>query len=78
MPCRYNRLAGYIENMTRYESKSAFAETYSHSLQDMLQRTEVLGEELEDVQLSHGFASTSISQQFEQVAKLIKTRALVA
>jgi len=73
----YNRLAGYIHNMTKLESSSAFAETYSRALSEMLSRTEVLGELLEDVTLQTPFASSGISRQFEQVAKLIKTRSTV-
>ena len=54
----YNRLNQYIENMTRYESRGAFAETYSAALQEMLARTEVLGEMLDTIELETNFGGS--------------------
>lgn len=70
----YNRLKEYIDNMTRYESRGAFSETYSAALQEMLARTEVLGETLDSIELDTDFGGSNLDKQFEQVAKLVKSR----
>jgi len=70
----YNRLSEWIDNMTRYESRGAFPETYSAALQEMLARTEVLGETLDSIELDTDFGDSSLDKQFKQVAKLMKSR----
>jgi len=73
----YNRLSGYIDNMTKHASGSALGETYSVELQEMLVRSEVLGDALDGIELDTTFPTSSIGKQLSQVAKLIKTHAAV-
>lgn len=73
----YNRLAHYIDNMTKYESASIFGETFNHKLQESLRVSESLGSTLDGIELSQAFSTDRLSKQLKQVARLVKTRELV-
>ena len=62
-----NKLAGF-------ESGSMLADTYSALLQASLNKTKLLGDKLAATRTSVAFADDQVSQQLEQVAKLIKMR----
>ena len=70
---RFPKFAQYAEgiaNISKYKSRSVFAEQYIQSLTDHLYSTEELGEKM-DAELQTAFAG-DLGKQFEQVAKAIR------
>jgi len=67
-------LASDLANLTSRQSGSIFAETHAQLLNSTLETTERVGGLLDEVELTQTFSTTSISRQFQQVAKLIKFR----
>jgi len=74
----YAELAPTIRKMVGNESSSLLSETYSGLLYTSLHRTEVMGTNIEKVNLTTAFAADSISRQLAQVARLIATREVAA
>jgi cullin-associated NEDD8-dissociated protein 1 len=68
-----NRLKSAVGNMTRFTSRSVFAETYSDELMNSIRSTETLGALLGNTSLTATFGKSNLDQQMIQVAKLIKT-----
>jgi uncharacterized protein (DUF1501 family) len=74
----YEKLAESISNLTSGRSANMFAETFTGSLEAALRQSEDLGANLEDVTLDTAFnTSSTLSQQLEQVARLVKLRSLL-
>ena len=72
---KYSTMKTKIENISRSESESIFAETFSANLETSLRQTENLGALLKDVTLTTTFSDEDqVSQQLNQVSKLIKLR----
>jgi uncharacterized protein (DUF1501 family) len=65
-------LANAISNFTQNQSTSVFAETYSSLLQDTIRVTSSLGPMLQSTTTNVTFGTDWLSNQFHQVAKLIK------
>lgn len=74
----YAELAPTLLKMVGNESSSLLSETYSGLLYTSLHRTELMGTNIEKVNLTTAFAADSISRQLAQVARLIATRELAA
>ena len=71
-------LKPHIKKILAPSSISAMGETIAHLFESALDRSEVVGNALEAVTLSADFASDKLSQQLQQVAKLINTSAELA
>jgi cullin-associated NEDD8-dissociated protein 1 len=71
----FDMFGPYAANMTRYESDSIMADTWATMLSSSLERSEIIGEKLDVVELETDFADdSSFEQQMRQVSKLIKLR----
>ena len=68
----HHKFAGEIENLTKHESTSYMQDTFKSQLRSILESTETLGANLEATTLDTTFESDRFSQQFKQIAKLIK------
>eukprot|EP01122_Echinamoeba_exundans_P008354 TRINITY_DN275_c0_g1_i1.p1 TRINITY_DN275_c0_g1~~TRINITY_DN275_c0_g1_i1.p1 ORF type:complete len:1994 (-),score=503.35 TRINITY_DN275_c0_g1_i1:77-6058(-) len=68
-----NTLRGGIGNLTSPVSNSAMAETYSDAISQSISKTEYLGQLLSSATLNTTFLNSGLNQQFNQVAKLIKS-----
>ena len=71
------RMKAAIDGLTSQKTPSIFAETYSALLEQSLATSESLGELLETVSVDTPFApleGDSLTEQFKQVAKVIKSR----
>jgi len=71
---QFSSLAHHIFNLTNGTSSSVFAETYSSLLNSALRQSESLGSLLETTALNVTFRTRKVSDQLQQVAKLIKLR----
>ena len=69
----YDKFHASIDNLTKHESKSYMADTWSNSLRSSIESTEKLGEKLDAVTLDGAtFGDSDIELQFKQIAKVIK------
>ena len=71
---QYRQLENALKRMTMFEGNSAFAETYNRILNQTLEQSEAIGSLLDAISLSTTFGTDSVSQQLQQVAKIIKMR----
>lgn len=66
------RIRNGLNNITQFVSDSVFAETYADGLFNSLIKSESLGTMLSKANLTTTFGTSSLDQQMQQVAKLIK------
>jgi uncharacterized protein (DUF1501 family)/uncharacterized protein (DUF1800 family) len=62
-----------VRNLTAPVSNSAMAETYADAIAQSISKTEYLGQLLSSSTLNTTFPNSGLNQQFNQVAKLIKS-----
>ena len=68
-------LRSAIVNTTRAQSRSVFAETFGSLLENALNSSESLGNQLDAVTLTHAFPTDILASELEQTARVIKASA---
>lgn len=71
---QYDDLADTFYDLTANQSDTLFADTFAKLTRAALEKTNAIGTQLDNIQIDTSFGGDRVSQQFEQVSKLIKLR----